>query len=311
MLSRRVVRIKVMQLLYSVSRDSELTAQDIISLYKKGVDKNFEFYLLNLYQFLKTAEYAFKDAEIRKKKLRRLPEDERFTPKLADNPLIQSLSKHKAINELFKKYNLSEKISEDVIRKFYTDFLKTEEYQALLDNKKSTEEELVEVLLGLYKYLQGNESFNEDLEDYYYAWDDDKSLVVGAMKKTIKNLPATDEFFREFLPDTEVVTDFGEALLRKVMLREQDLLEVIEPNLKNWDADRVAVIDMILIKMGMVEFTDFPTIPTKVTLNEYVELSKLYSTDKSKDFINGILDRILKKLQKEDKIHKEGRGLVD
>jgi N utilization substance protein B len=81
--------------------------------------------------------------------------------------------------------------------------------------------------------------------------------------------------------------------------------------LKNWDADRVAIIDMVLIKMGMIEFKDFPTIPTKVTLNEYVELSKVYSTDKSKDFVNGILDRILKKMQKEDLVQKEGRGLMD
>jgi len=89
------------------------------------------------------------------------------------------------------------------------------------------------------------------------------------------------------------------------------LLGIIEPTLKNWDADRVAIIDMVLLKMALSELTSFPTIPTKVTLNEFVEISKLYSTDKSKDFINGILDRLMKKLNKEGKIQKEGRGLKE
>ena len=102
-----------------------------------------------------------------------------------------------------------------------------------------------------------------------------------------------------------------EKLLLKVGSSESQLLETIEPVLKNWDAERVAVIDMILIKMAICEFIYFPTIPTKVTLNEFVEISKLYSTDKSKDFINGILDRLLKQLLDDGKIKKEGRGLVD
>jgi N utilization substance protein B len=311
MLSRRVVRIKVMQLLYAMSRDPQLTTQDVLSLYQKGVQKNIEFYILNLYHFLKIAEYAHKDAELRRNKLRRLPEDEAFTPKLAENVFVRSLANHDWLKDNFKKLGTENKVSEEAIRKYYGEFAKTPEYQKFILNKTSTEEDTLEALLSLYRFLQNNESFNEDMDDYNYAWEDDKTLIVGAMKKTIKSLPALDDFYKDYMPDEEVVKDFGEQLLKKTALREKDLLEVIEPNLKNWDAERVAVVDMVLIKMGMVEFTDFPSIPTKVTLNEYVELSKLYSTEKSKDFVNGILDRILKKLQKEDKVVKEGRGLLE
>ena len=95
------------------------------------------------------------------------------------------------------------------------------------------------------------------------------------------------------------------------MDKDQELFNIIEPNLKNWDADRVAIIDMILLKMAIGELISFSSIPTKVTLNEYVEIAKVYSTDKSKDFINGILDRLMKKLEKEGQINKSGRGLVD
>jgi N utilization substance protein B len=311
MLSRRVVRIKVMQLLYAISRDPQLTTQDIISMYQKGVEKNFEFYLLNLAYFLNIVDYAYKDAELRAKKLIRSTEDHVFKPKLAENSLVKSLRSNCWLDESIKKHHLSDRIIEDTVKKLYNEFSKTEEYHQYILNEQTNEDDTREILLALYRFVQGAESFNEEMEDFYYSWDDDKTLVVGAMKKTIKGLPAADDFYQEHLHDSEVVFDFGEQLLKKTALREKELLEIIEPNLKNWDADRVAIIDMVLIKMGMIEFTDFPTIPTKVTLNEYVELSKVYSTDKSKDFVNGILDRILKKMQKEDLVQKEGRGLMD
>jgi N utilization substance protein B len=100
-------------------------------------------------------------------------------------------------------------------------------------------------------------------------------------------------------------------LLKHVLEQDKRLLDIIEPNLKNWDADRVAIIDMILLKMAIAELLNFPSIPTKVTLNEYVEIAKLYSTDKSKDFINGILDRLMKKLESDGQINKKGRGLIE
>ena len=112
-------------------------------------------------------------------------------------------------------------------------------------------------------------------------------------------------------PNYETIKEFGESLLLDVINNNENLLATIEPALNNWDADRVAVIDMIILKMALSELLNFPTIPTKVTLNEFVEIAKLYSTDKSKDFINGILDRLFKKLDKEGKIKKEGRGLVE
>jgi N utilization substance protein B len=166
-------------------------------------------------------------------------------------------------------------------------------------------------LLALYKFLINHDSFVDLVEDQFPLWIDDKSLVVGAMKKTIKSLPATDDFLDQYEPDDDTVKDFGEALLSKVIEADEELLNLIEPTLKNWDADRVAILDMILIKMALSEMLHFPTIPTKVTLNEFVELAKQYSTDKSKDFINGILDRLLKQLTDEGLINKQGRGLVD
>ncbi|MEN9610350.1 MAG: hypothetical protein RLZZ628_1164, partial [Bacteroidota bacterium] len=167
------------------------------------------------------------------------------------------------------------------------------------------------ILLELYRFLCGNETFNEVMEDHFPAWIDDKTLFVGATKKLLKALPKVDELVSDYEEEDMLTLKFGEQLLVKTVKKDAEILEYIKPMLQNWDADRVAVIDMILLKMATSELIDFPTIPTKVTLNEYVDLSKVYSTDKSKEFVNGILDKLLKKLKEEGKVSKEGRGLVE
>ena len=190
-------------------------------------------------------------------------------------------------------------------------FADAPEYKAYLALEEPTNDDHNKILLELYRFLMGNDIFVEMSEDRYNNLPDDESLVTGAIKKTLKALPANGEFYKEFEPSDETVREFGEQLLRKTCQEDLALFEQIEPTLKNWDADRVAVLDMIMLKMALCELLHFPTIPTKVTLNEFVEISKVYSTEKSKDFINGILDRLMKKLLKEEKIVKEGRGLIE
>ncbi|MCB0609390.1 MAG: transcription antitermination protein NusB [Lewinellaceae bacterium] len=312
MLSRRNVRVKVMQVLYSMSRDQELDLNGAFKRYQDIVWKSFELYLFNLILLTKVAEYSRHDASRKQAKLLPSEEDKNFTAKLGDNPLMESLDRHENLQRLYRKHKVEGRIDKDLVRLVYTEFAKTDEYKEYVAKSPNTNEEHLNILLSLYKLCLANEAFCELLEDHFPLWTDDKSLVVGAIKKTVKALPLTDPaYFDEFLPPDETVKDFGEKLLLKVGSSESQLLETIEPVLKNWDAERVAVIDMILIKMAICEFIYFPTIPTKVTLNEFVEISKLYSTDKSKDFINGILDRLLKQLLDDGKIKKEGRGLVD
>lgn len=311
MLSRRNVRIKVMQMLYSMSRDHRFTYDMAMKLYRKKVDVSFQLYLLNLLYLIRFAEYALTDAEKRKAKLLPSEEDKAFFPKLYDNPLIQSLVKHNAIQQYLGSYKLQDDIDEDLVRTVYTAFAKKPIYQSYLAHSENSFAEQRDVLLALYKEASSNELFAEAMEDFSMQWMDDKSLVVGAMKKTIKALPATEDFYLAFKPGEETVKEFGEHLFQLLHDKDEELLGIIEPSLKNWDADRVAIIDMILLKMAICELLHFPTIPAKVTLNEFVEISKLYSTDKSKDFINGILDRLMKKLQADGRIQKKGRGLQD
>jgi N utilization substance protein B len=256
------------------------------------------------------AKYALKDAEKRTKKHLPSEEDKIFTPKLFNNDFVQTIVLNADFNELVKEYELDKMIDDDSVRSLYNNFAKKEEYKKYLSENNTPEDDR-KILLDLFKSLIAKETYNETMEDKYPLWGDDKSLIIGTIKKTIKALPDAVDFCNTYKPQHETTIEFGEALLKNVQNEDASLLEIIEPTLQNWDADRVAIIDMISLKMALSELMIFPTIPTKVTINEFVEISKMYSTDKSKDFVNGVLDRLMKKLDKEGKIKKSGRGLLD
>lgn len=311
MLSRRSVRIKVMQLLYMLNRDEQLSVNELVKEYNDGIWRTYELYIFHLWVILKVTQYAEKDAVNRAAKHLPTDEDRVFSPRLYTNPCTHSLANHTGFLNLVVKHKINIAIDEDHIRSLYNAFGATEEskqYLALADPQR---EDHVRIILDLYKFLIGNDIFLELTEERFNNWDDDETLVVGAIKKSLKVMPFQGEFYKEHEPSDETVRQFGEELLKVTCREDKFLFDQIEPMLKNWDSDRVAILDMIMLKMALCELLNFPTIPVKVTLNEFVEISKNYSTDKSKDFINGILDRLMKKLTREEKIVKEGRGLID
>jgi N utilization substance protein B len=311
MLSRRSVRIKVMQLLYMLNRDEQLTPKDVVKMYKEGTWKAFELYIFQLYILLRVAQYAEKDAEIRAAKHLPTDSDKAFDPRLGTNDCTKSLANHVDFLNLVKKYQINVGIDEDHIRSLYQSFTATQEYRDYMAIENPVTTDNAKALLDLYRFLAASDLYSDMSEDRYNNWCDDESLVSGAMKKTLKNFPVSGKFYEEHEPSDATVLEFGEELLRKTCSEDQKLFTDIEPTLKNWDAERVAILDMVMLKMALCELLHFPTIPTKVTLNEYVEISKLYSTDKSKEFINGILDRLMKELLEKGRIVKEGRGLIE
>ena len=310
MLSRRNIRVKIMQLLYAKNRDVELTNSELLQRYQRSVAKSYELYLLNLLQLTKITQISLKDAARRTAKLLPSEEDKQFTAKFFQNDLIQAIVTNDAFNHALGKYQLREKVDEDHPRSLYSEIAKTDYYKSYLKKLDSSNKDHKEILLATYKTCVSNELFNDVMEDYSSNWIDDKSIIVGSMKKTIKGLPHRTDFCELYFPGKETTIDFGEVLLKNVLDKEEELIAIIKPSLNNWDIDRIAIIDLILLKMALCEFMDFSSIPTKVTLNEFVEIAKLYSTDKSKDFINGILDRMMKQLEKDGRIKKEGRGLL-
>lgn len=300
-----------MQLLYSLDRDPGVSHMDLLRRYDQAVDLAYESLLFNLFIILEITHHAVSDRDARHSKLRPGPDDPIWNAKLYENELIQSLVRNKTLRTYFDKRSFGARLDQELLMKIYNTFSKTAEYKTYVleevDNARHRE-----FLLDIYRDLRKNEIFEEMVDDQYSFWQEDKSLVIGALKKIIKQLPESNErFFEEYLPDNDTVIDFGRKLIEVTMEQAPELEKLIEPTLKNWDMERLAVLDVIIIKMALVEFLYFPTIPTKVTLDEYVDISKEYSTPKSKDFVNGILDKLMKTMLEEGKIKKEGRGLLE
>jgi transcription antitermination protein NusB len=311
MLSRRHIRIKVMQLLYAKSRDAQLSLSDVLRRYEQYGKRSIELYLFNLQQVIEVARYSVRDDIQRRAKYIPSDEDRRFTPKLYENEVMQGFLAHGTYEKALKKYQLTGRTDDDTTANFYRKFLETDTYKKYLATDDLTVEAHRQIILDLYKFLWQSEVFEETMEDFSPSWIDDDTIIIGATKKTLKAFPSDEAFIYDFNEEDKLTFAFGEELVTKTYNKNLELLELIKPMLQNWEADRVATIDLILIKMAVCELTDFPTIPTKVTINEYVDISKMYSTDKSREFVNGILDRMMKKFKEDGTVKKEGRGLLD
>jgi len=299
-----------MQLLYA-NINGALTQDVVLSRYNDQIQQSYKLYLFNLATTAQVSDFAQIDKQNRVTKLLPTDADVNFYPKLALNELTTSINASEEFAMELSNYEVDTSIEESTIKSVYNEFVKKDEYKTYQENADSKLEDHKAILLALFKHCLSNAIFEDLVDDRFTNWEDDKSLVVGAVKRTIKALPLQEKTYLQFKPNDETTKEFGYTLLKKVLDQDKELLDIIEPNLKNWDADRVAIIDMILLKMAIAELLNFPSIPTKVTLNEYVEIAKMYSTDKSKDFINGILDRLMKKLESDGQINKKGRGLIE
>ncbi len=300
-----------MQLIYSLDRDESLKPKDIYKSYTDNIDKSFELFLFCLNVIFKITQRSTED--MKKRKSKHLPSeyDKTFSDKLYHNDLLQDIANNSVLNKRWESLNFESMINEDYVQKIYDEFSKSSAYKEFI-NEETSNISVLRLLLEMFRFCRQNEYFNEILEDNYFNWVDDKSLVVGSVKKYLKLLPAESKnSFTEFLPEDETVKEFGLNLLKKTVTNKDKVMEHIIPVLENWDHERLALVDTILLQMAVTELLEFPTIPAKVTLNEYVELAKNYSTAKSKEFVNGILDKLMGELTESGHIVKEGRGLVE
>ena len=299
-----------MQALYSFYTTEGIKKDEVLTGYDDTIRNSYILLNYQLYLMVKIAEHSKDDLIKRQAKLLPSEFDKSFTAKLFDNQLTQTIAKNKELLRSWEKNQFNEKTPEDFTRKLYKTLSLTPEYAKYVSSENGKEEDQ-QILLFLFKELCKQEFYNETIEDIFFNWLDDQSIIVGTIKKIIKDFKTADEISEEYGPSDEAIREFGRELLKYVLVNNDALESTLSPLIENWDIDRVAFIDMILIKMSVGEMLIFPTIPTKVSINEYVELTKAYSTDKSKDFVNGILDKALHTLSESKKISKSGRGLLD
>lgn len=293
----------MLQALYSQSRDKELKDEDIIKFYHASIRETVDLFLLNLYLIIEMAKVSVEDEAKRISKYLPNDDDKLFKSSIYHNDIIKGISANNDLQSRFALLKFRETVDRDLIRQLYKGFSETEAYIAYWHNRKDRIDDK-EILLEMYRYLRSNELFVEMVEDRYYQWTSEKSVVIGTVKKIIKRDSFENDFIQSYYPDTDTVTDLGETLLKNCLKIDNDIEKYVIPILLKWDKERVAIVDMIFLKMCLAEVMYFETIPCNVALNEYLELAKEYSTDKSREFINGVMDKVVKDLQEQGVINK-------
>lgn len=315
MLNRRHLRVKVMQTLYAFSLSEDKQVRDFEKALFLSVDEVNQMYIWTLNLLDEVAEYVLIDAEGRANKFLPTEKDKVYTTKLNNNSFIESLRQNRSYLEKVKKYNVSWTFDPEIVRSIFAQLKESEEYLAYLkqeDRSIAAEKDIIKFIFK--KIVLKSAEVEQVLDTRFINWSVDKEVLQAMIAKTFKNFssenPAQNKL-ADLTPSWDEDSEFIADLLKQTIRYGKEYQELISIKTKNWEADRIALVDNLLMRMAICELINFPTIPVKVTINEYIELSKAFSTNKSNTFINGILDKILADLTQERRIQKQGRGLKD
>jgi N utilization substance protein B len=302
MISRRNIRVKVMQALYTVEAAEEaVTPEKAIRMLENHLDQSRQLFTWLVRFLTDVARYAETDARVRAGKHLPSQADLAVNTKIAGNELLWRILEAKGYATAVETYHVSKFDDPELVRKTYNRLAETPEYQQYITvqgREKKDEKKMLEFIFT--DMMLPVEDFTSHLEEHFIHWDDDAEMM-NLMMLNFLSKPASYDFMG--LISAEKMS-FARDLLRAAMEKKDYCMDLIKPRLKNWDADRIAALDMILMRLGICEFMYFETIPTKVTINEYIDLAKDYSTPQSGHFVNGILDSIHKDLLQENQIHK-------
>lgn len=313
MLNRRILRVKVLQTIYGYELQEDLPIQKSKLLLNQLIVNYYKAYLLSLQFIVKLCLYNndYRERMSERHIKSKITEDYPLT--LANNPIILSIADDRNFQLEVEDAKQQHQVKNEELKLLYGELSKKERYSSYFNDGNLDFEKHQKMLIYIFnKILLKSDMFKVHFEDQFINWYDIRELVYKSINDKIRACTKEDHSFSVFYqPLGNERRLFAESLLIKTINKKEQNLKVIEPYLKNWDIERVTTIDIIIIRMAIMEFCDFNEIPVKVTINEYIELSKLYSTPKSKEFINGILDKLMRNLKAEGKIKKTGRGLLD
>ncbi len=302
MISRRNIRVKVMQTLYTIATlENEAKSGEPRKILQQHFDESRTLLVYLIWFLTEVTRYAEKDSHQRAGKHLPTSDDLNVNTKIAGNELLWKILEDPALKEQFASQKPERIADKELIRKTYHQLVETTEYKTYINQQtreKAEEKKIMEFILN--DLMLANELFVSHIEENFSNWDDDGEMLVQLLAGYIQK-PGTCNFKQIATPDKE---QFAKELLQTVVDKNEYLQELIVPKLKNWDPERIALLDMILMKMGVSEFLYFETIPPKVTINEYIDLAKEYSTQQSGQFVNGILDNIHKELVQQGKMQK-------
>jgi N utilization substance protein B len=311
MLSRRFLRIKTMQALYSYFKNEKPDMSSFEKELFRSIDQVYDLYLiiLNVFAGIHQNEALIIDEN----KNKRLPTKEDLDPnmRLLLNSLLVSISENSELKTLIEKRKLDTVVDNDIVRRLIAEIKKSEEFITYSKLEKTEIKDDKQLLAFIVmKIMNENDVLNSIFEEKNIYWTDD---LYVAYNLVLKNFEVYDGKFKimPLLKDEKDDKEFVKILFEKTILYKEANIELIQKHVKNWEMDRIAEMDMLLMQMCITEFTYLPNVPVKASLNEYIDISKDYSTPNSKVFINGILDKIIFQLKDENRIQKQGRGLKE
>lgn len=303
MISRRNIRVKVMQLLYmmEVADKDGATFKKPVETLRKQFDTSNGLFVYLLYFLTEVARYA--ETSARQRASRNLPtaDDLNVNTKIAGNLLLWQILESPSFQQAMESHPVKQQLDKDLVKKIFDQLSTQETYLTYVQEKSRDKAKEKDILKLIFTDLMlPDESFIQHIEELFSNWDDDADMMVQLMLQYLQK-PASFNFQQLLGPEK---WQFAQSLLQTALDKKDYCLELIRPKLKNWDSERIAHLDMILMRMGVCELLYFETIPTKVTINEYIDLAKEYSTPQSGQFVNGILDNIHKEMMQAGKIHK-------
>ena len=312
MISRRLLRIKVLKALYahlkSESKSLTVSEKELVG----SIDKTYDLYFQMLSLIVEVARYADQKQEAAKQK--KLPTFEDLNPnrKFVENSVIRILSESDSVNDYIAAHKLSWAQHPELIKSIFNELEQKDYYQKyMLSGETSFKEDLALVNDFYVNELEESEALEEALEEISIQWNDDLGFALLMVTRTLSNLRASHQEVK-VLPKfkSEEDLEYAKELFEKALLNYDKHQQLIEQYTRNWDVERIAFMDNLIMIIAVTELTSFPSIPAKVTLDEYIEIAKFYSSPGSSNFINGVLDKIVASLTEEGQIKKSGRGLI-
>ncbi len=313
MISRRQLRIKALQSLYAYYKTDREDMRRSEKELHFNIEKAYELYHYLLLLILDVNLYAESRIELAKNK--RIPTHEDLHPNMrfVDNQLVIQLRNNDRLLRFIDQHKLNWSNYPELIKEIYSKILESDEYKAYMSADTQSYNEDKRMIINVFTHIIfSSELLSSIMEEQSIYWNDDLEFITSMIVKTFKKFKEGDGPEKSLMDlyKSAEDRDYVVKLYRQTILHREEYVEYIKENTRNWDLERIAFMDILIMQMSIAELIGFPSIPTKVTLNEYLEISKYYSTSKSNVFINGVLDKIVTQLREEKKISKAGRGLI-
>lgn len=311
MINREIIRLKIVQLIYAYYQNEGKTIDVAEKELNFSLTKAYDLYNSLLLLLLNLREVAVRRDEVRQARDKRMgtkltgvDADSQF----AANKFLLQLEANKSLLAFREKQGQMWENEDAFLKKLYNSFVESDVYQMYLTKEDFSYEADREIVRKLYKsYVCNNDAFDDLLEERSLYWNDDKDVVDSFVLKTIKRFREEDGADQELLPEYASDDDraFASKLFRNTIGLAPEVRTLIKENCKNWEFNRLAFMDVIIMQIALTEILSFPSIPVSVSINEYLDIAKVYSTPRSASYINGLLDHVVKKLKAAKKLLKQ------